>query len=128
MAYLLDTCALSEFTKPRPSAAVDTWFANLSMGTEYVSVLTLGELEKGIAKLKPSHRRDELERWFVELCARFEGRTTDGTRREHGPPSTRRRPSALVPCSSTTGAHRAASSAIWVRRGRQLVFVSARLV
>lgn len=75
MAYLLDTCALSEFTKPRPSAAVDTWFANLSMGTEYVSVLTLGELEKGIAKLKPSHRRDELERWFVELCARFEGRT-----------------------------------------------------
>ncbi len=62
MAYLLDTCALSEFTKPKPSASVDAWFAQVPDGTDFVSVLTLGELEKGIAKLTTSRRCALLER------------------------------------------------------------------
>ena len=57
MAYLLDTCALSEFTKPRPSPSVDKWFAEMSEGADHVSVLTLGEIEKGIARLATSKRR-----------------------------------------------------------------------
>jgi predicted nucleic acid-binding protein len=73
MAYLIDTCALSEFTKPRPARAVDKWFASLPEGVEFVSVLTLGELEKGIAKLASSRRRASLEGWFSELCDRFDG-------------------------------------------------------
>lgn len=32
MTYLLDTCALSEFTKPKPSASVDAWFAQIPDG------------------------------------------------------------------------------------------------
>jgi predicted nucleic acid-binding protein len=74
VAYLLDTCALSEFTKPKPSASVDAWFVQVPDGTDFVSVLTLGELEKGIAKLTTSRRRALLERWFGDLRDRFSGR------------------------------------------------------
>ena len=74
MAYLLDTCALSEFTKPKPSASVDAWFAQIPDGADFVSVLTLGELEKGITKLASSRRRAGLERWFGDLRDRFSGR------------------------------------------------------
>jgi hypothetical protein len=74
VAYLLDTCALSEFTKPKPSASVDAWFAQVPDGTDFVSVLTLGELEKGITKLATSRRRASLERWFGDLRDRFSGR------------------------------------------------------
>lgn len=74
MAYLLDTCALSEFTKPKPSASVDAWFAQIPDGADFVSVLTLGELEKGITKLASSRRRAALERWFGDLRDRFSGR------------------------------------------------------
>jgi predicted nucleic acid-binding protein len=74
MAYLLDTCALSEFTKPEPSRSVDAWFAQIPDGADFVSVLTLGELGKGIAKLPASRRRTSLERWFGGLRDRFSGR------------------------------------------------------
>lgn len=74
MAYQLDTCALSEFTKPKPSASVDAWFAKLPEGADFVSVLTLGELEKGIAKLATLRRRASLEKWFGDLRDRFDGR------------------------------------------------------
>ena len=74
MAYLLDTCALSEFTKPEPSPSVDAWFAQIPDGADFVSVLTLGELGKGITKLPKSRRRTSLERWFGGLRDRFTGR------------------------------------------------------
>lgn len=70
MAYLIDTCVLSEFTKPNPSAAVDRWFVALE-GGEFVSVLTLGEIEKGITRLATTRRRARLEGWFAELRDRF---------------------------------------------------------
>jgi predicted nucleic acid-binding protein len=74
VTYLIDTCAFSEFTKPKPSPAVDAWFASIPDGADFVSVLTFGELEKGIAKLGASRRRGSLERWFAELRDRMEGR------------------------------------------------------
>jgi predicted nucleic acid-binding protein len=74
MAYLIDTCALSEFTKPKPSPVVDAWFAKVPDAADYVSVLTLGEIEKGIAKLGDTRRRASLEGWFSELRERFAGR------------------------------------------------------
>jgi len=57
-----------------PSASVDAWFAQVPDGTDFVSVLTLGELEKGIAKLTTSRRRASLEKWFGDLRDRFSGR------------------------------------------------------
>lgn len=74
MAYLIDTCGLSEFTKPRPAPSVDEWFAGVPSGADFVSVLTLGELEKGIAELGTTRRRAALERWFAELRDRFADR------------------------------------------------------
>lgn len=71
MAYLIDTCAFSEFTKPKPSAAVDAWFAALPDGVDFASVLTLGELEKGIARLGTTRRRSALEKWFAALRDRL---------------------------------------------------------
>jgi hypothetical protein len=74
MAYLIDTCALSEFTKPRPATSVEEWFEAMPDGTDFVSVLSLGELEKGITKLANSRRRSSLERWFSELRDRVSSR------------------------------------------------------
>jgi predicted nucleic acid-binding protein len=74
VSYLLDTCTLSEFTKPKPSPSVDAWFAQIPDGADFVSVLTLGELEKGITKLGSSRRRASLERWFGDVRDRFSGR------------------------------------------------------
>jgi predicted nucleic acid-binding protein len=87
MPYLIDTCALSEFTKPRPSTLVEAWFADLEDGTEYVSVLTFGEIEKGIARLKTTRQRAVLERWCSALRDRFGDRVLpvdDAVAREWG--------------------------------------------
>ena len=73
MAYLIDTCVFSEFTKPRPSKVVEAWFSTVEEGSEHASVLTLGEIERGIGRLAMSKRRRALERWFAELRGRLDG-------------------------------------------------------
>ena len=82
MAYLLDTCVLSELAKPRPDAGVVQWLEAADEARLYLSVVTLGELEKGIARLPASARRTRIERWVrQELAARFEGRILDVDRK-----------------------------------------------
>ena len=82
MAYLLDTCVLSELARPRPDAGVVQWLEGAEEARLYLSVVTLGELEKGIARLPASARRTRIERWLrQELAARFEGRILDVDRR-----------------------------------------------
>ncbi|MFT5126923.1 MAG: putative nucleic acid-binding protein [Rhodothermales bacterium] len=74
MNYLLDTCYLSEFVKPQPDPGVVEW-GRRSLGELYVSALTIGELEKGIAKLPDSARRTRLVAWMEdELLIRFRDR------------------------------------------------------
>ncbi len=76
MRYLLDTCVLSEALKPSPQKSVVDWVAATDDGKLFLSVLTLGEIEKGIAKLKPSKKRDVLVRWAEnELREHFSRRT-----------------------------------------------------
>jgi predicted nucleic acid-binding protein len=44
----------------------------------FLSVVTLGELHKGIARLAPGHRRSELEEWLErDLVVRFHRRVLD---------------------------------------------------
>lgn len=75
MSWLLDTCVISELARPIPDAAVVEWIEARLEEDLFLSVLTLGELEKGIAKLPPSARRTELEGWVrVDLARRFDGR------------------------------------------------------
>ncbi len=73
--YLLDTCVISEFMKPKPEKKVQDWLNALDIGRAYLSVVTLGEIQRGISEKPASNRRTELEEWLNEaLVAQFEGR------------------------------------------------------
>ena len=73
--FLLDTNIISELVKPKPEANVVEWIENTDESLLYLSVLTLGEIRRGIAALPQSRRRATLEAWLEkDLPARFEGR------------------------------------------------------
>ena len=73
--FLLDTNIVSELVKPKPEANVTEWVENTDESLLYLSVLTLGEIRRGIAALPQSRRRATLEAWLdKDLRARFEGR------------------------------------------------------
>ena len=75
MSYLLDTCVLSEFQKPTPQATVVAWLRAQEEETFFLSVLTLGELQRGISRLPASRKRNRLQAWLdSDLRQRFEGR------------------------------------------------------
>ncbi len=72
MSYLLDTCVLSELVSKKPNANVVRWIDDLDPDKVYLSVLTLGEIEKGIGLLPKSRRREALTAWLQnELLVRF---------------------------------------------------------
>lgn len=64
MKYLIDTNVLSEVVKKKPNAQVLDWFQELPDSALYLSVLTVGELRKGIDKLPLSKRRQGLVNWL----------------------------------------------------------------
>ena len=73
--FLLDTCVISEFRRPRPDVGVVAWLAGVDVQLVHLSSVTLGELRYGIAILKERARRLELERWLtVEVLGAFQGR------------------------------------------------------
>lgn len=73
--FLLDINCISELIRPRPSASVLQWVGAADETLFYLSVLTLGEIRRGIAVLAASVRRTNLETWLeVELKTRFAGR------------------------------------------------------
>jgi len=73
--FLLDTNIISELVKPKPEASVTSWVENTDESLLYLSVLTLGEIRRGIATLPQSRRRATLEAWLdKDLRTRFEGR------------------------------------------------------
>lgn len=75
MSYLLDTNVLSELRRKQPDARVARWFDGRPAGTLYLSVLTLGELRKGVHALADTPRRLTLLDWLeTELPAYFFGR------------------------------------------------------
>ena len=75
MTWLLDTCVLSELVRPRPKASVVRWVRARDESELFLSVITIGELERGIAKLPPSAKRTKLEQWVRrDLAERFRNR------------------------------------------------------
>ena len=75
MSWLLDTCVVSELVRPRPKASVVSWVSERDEGELFLSVLTIGELEKGIARLPSSAKRTALEQWVRrDLSDRFRDR------------------------------------------------------
>ena len=75
MAYLLDTCTISEMVSVKPNQAVLDWFEHQLEETLYLSVITLGEIQKGINQLVAGKRRVQIETWFFdELVPGFQRR------------------------------------------------------
>lgn len=75
MTYLLDTCLISELVAKQPNQKVLDWVDAQIPETLYLSVITIGEIAKGICKLTPSKRKESLTTWLNEtLPNRFEHR------------------------------------------------------
>jgi toxin FitB len=73
--FLLDTNVISELVRPKPEPNVKAWVAAIDENLLYLSVLTLGEIRKGIASVKDAARRVTLEAWLnSDLVLRFAGR------------------------------------------------------
>ena len=73
--YLLDTNCVSELVRVKPESRVVEWMEATDEAVLYLSVLTFGEIRKGLAGLPQGRRRTHLETWLeVELQARFAGR------------------------------------------------------
>lgn len=73
MSWLLDTCALSEYAKKAPASKVIDWLDEQDEASLFISVITLGEIEKGILKLRASdlHRSQKLTAWLGKVEQRF---------------------------------------------------------
>jgi len=79
MSYLLDTNIVSETVRRNPNKALIAWLDQLPGEALFVSVLTLGEIRKGIEALSDKRRREKLRLWLeYELPAWFEGRVLGG--------------------------------------------------
>ena len=77
MTYLLDTNVLSETRKRQPEAGVANWIAATPPDRLHVSVLTLGEIEQGIARVRgrgDQNQASALDRWLRDVQAGFEDR------------------------------------------------------
>lgn len=76
MSWLLDTCALSEYVRKTPAPAVIRWLDEQDESSLFISVISLGEIEKGILKLRASdpRRSQKLTAWLGKVEQRFAGR------------------------------------------------------
>jgi len=75
MKYLLDTCVISELVAKKTNPKVINWIDSIDPDSAYLSVITIGEIRKGIEKLPDSRRKTTLHSWLIEeLLARFSGR------------------------------------------------------
>ena len=73
-AFLLDTNVISELLKPKPEPKVTTWIDGTDEELLFLSVLTLGEIRKGVMLLPRSARRTALEAWLSKELLRFSNR------------------------------------------------------
>lgn len=64
MNYLLDTNVISELKRPKPNERVVDWFSTVTKESLYLSVLTLGEIRKGINKLPDNKKKQALSSWL----------------------------------------------------------------
>ena len=75
MSYLLDTNVISELARIKPNEKVVEWFKEIPNEALHISVLTLGEIRKGVEGMKEQTRREKLRVWLEnELPRWFERR------------------------------------------------------
>jgi predicted nucleic acid-binding protein len=75
MPFLLDTNVLSEPGRPSPNEDVLGWLKDLDPLDAYLSVLTLGDIEKGVSLMAPGPQKASLRQWLAhDLPGHFLGR------------------------------------------------------
>lgn len=75
MSYLIDTNVLSEIFRLEPHQKIVKWFESIPESLIYISVLTIGEIRKGIENLQDTKRKATIKNWLeYSLPTRFEGR------------------------------------------------------
>jgi len=68
---LLDTCVLSELQRPNANEQVQQSVEAIANRDLFISVITVGEIAKGIALLPASQRRRVLAQWLVGLAQNY---------------------------------------------------------
>lgn len=74
MSFLLDTNGVSEYSKKKPNPKVIEWIDAQIEESLFISVLTVGEIEKGIAKITDANRKTQYELFIKNLVLRFGSR------------------------------------------------------
>ena len=76
MSFLLDTNIVSELAKARPNSNVIAWLGSVPSTDLFLSVITLGEIRKGIERRRMTSLQDaaRLEAWFTTLVLRYHSR------------------------------------------------------
>jgi toxin FitB len=76
MSYLLDTSIVSELRKRDPDSRVLSWYRTVQPAELYLSVLTIGEIRRGVERLR--HRDPlqaaRLDRWLAGLTVSYRDR------------------------------------------------------
>jgi predicted nucleic acid-binding protein len=76
--FLLDTNVISEAVKPSPNPKVEHWFKSIPEDLMYISVLTIGEIRRGIALQSNAARQARLQAWLEgDVLIVFRGRTLE---------------------------------------------------
>lgn len=73
MSFILDTCVVSELSRPVPEPCVKSWLERCPGELLYLSALTLGELHYGITRLPEGRKKSDLLVWFEQLEAAYRG-------------------------------------------------------
>ena len=75
MRYLLDTCVVSELVNKAPNKNVIEWVSDQDTDYLFLSVITIGEIQRGICKLGDSTRALQLQEWLNDdLLVKFDRR------------------------------------------------------
>jgi predicted nucleic acid-binding protein len=64
VSFLLDTCVLSEASKPYGDSKVLEWLAKLPDDAKFVSVISLSEICYGILVAPAGAKREALKTWY----------------------------------------------------------------
>lgn len=73
MSYLVDTNVVAELARRQPDHRVVAWFKQVPDAALHLSVLTIGELRKGVESLAEGQRRERLRVWLENDIAEWFG-------------------------------------------------------
>ncbi|WP_036279122.1 type II toxin-antitoxin system VapC family toxin [Methylocystis sp. ATCC 49242] len=80
MSFLIDTNVISEVTRPKPNSDVIAFLHEVDEDRLFMSVITIGELRRGVALKAEGKARSALDAWLrFDLVERFSGRIIDIT-------------------------------------------------